>query len=612
MPTPGQALLAAIRDNPENPAPRLALADWLEESAPRQAGEKRDAALAHAEVVRWYAGLPPGREAGEHEGHRHIWRLQSQHHETWRRLVPRFARKWVRFDRGLPTYLDLSTAEFLEHGERLRVELPFISLQLDKAGGLIDEVVNSGLLRGIREFKIFSSDLQDAELIRLCRSSDLVNVRSLVLYVRNVGEEAAVALATSGPLAGLTNLTASCGPHIGPALADRRCTLRNLTELSCGGLESAGAVALADSPVVDGLTELSLSFSKLDENATAALAASPRLARLRRLDVGNGHIGDGGLAALAASPHLRGLEHLRVVRNGITAVGTKALGRSTLAASLKVLRIGSNALGDEAAVALFEGSTFRRLEELHLGDGSRDGSNNISGPGIAALVRSHIPATLRKLGLYFHDQLGPEGAKELACSAFPRLEEIDLTHCKIGPEGAIALSRSPAFTALRRIDLQDNDLDSAAVAAIARASWIATLDRLTLSNNAKVDSEGAKALADCPALGGLEWVDVGDCGIGPEGGLALARSPHFQKLSSMILAGNKLGPEAGKAIVTAPWLPTVTYLALCGCGIGPEAGEALLASPHLDHIEYLVLSDNGIAGDLRKQFKKRLGTRVEF
>jgi uncharacterized protein (TIGR02996 family) len=618
MPTKAQALLAAIRDNPDNPAPRLAYAAWLEKAAATQPDEKRDALLAQAGVVRWYAGLPPGVEPSTHEGYHRISQLWSQHEKAWRSQVPQFARKWVHLhgdDGGLPMRLDISAKKFLEHGERLLAEVPFMSLELDEAGGLIEEIVNAGLLRGVRELYLNRCKLQDAELIRLFRSPDLVNVRLLRLPVVDIGEEAATALAFSTPLAGLTKLGASsCGPCIGRALAHKNCTLTNLQQLSCGNthLDPQAVVALVAAPVVAGLTDLDLSLTPLDEAATTAIAQSPRLANLHSLQLWACRIGDAGLRALATSPHLRSLEFLGLESNNITAAGTAALGCSPLAASLKKLDLATNSLGDEALAALCEGSAFRRLEKLHLGGGSREGRNNIGAAGITALVHSHIPATLRELGFYFHDQLGPAGAKALAaCPAFPRLERLDLTHCAIGPEGAIALAHSPAFSALRSATLTDNGLDSAAVVALARASWLANLEELKLAENPLLGSAGAKALA-AVAFDHLEKLDLGSCGIGTEGGLALAKSQHFPALTALFLESNQVGPEAGKAIAAAPWLATISWLFLYGNQIGAEAGEALFASPHLDQLDYLVLSDNGIQGELRKRFKKRLGTRVSF
>ena len=505
--------LTAIRDNPDDPAPRLAFADWLVKSAARQRGEKREAILAQAEVLRWYAKLPPGAEESEHEGHRRICSHCCKYEEAWLRYVPLFARNWVFFQNGLPTELTLRAAQLLEHGARLRAEVPFTKLCLDEAEGHLDEILRAGLLRGIRSLRLNRTDQQDDELIRLFRSPDLASLRSLSLGGGSLGDEAAAALATSEPLSGLTELSAFCGPSVGRALADRGCTLTNLQELTCGdaGLDSSDVAALVLAPVADELVELSLWGSSLDGSAGAAIADSARLAKLRRLELNECGLDDDGLVALSSAQYLHSLEVLGMRENRITAVGTAALGRSQLAASLKSLDLGTNSLGDEAIVALFDDSAFRRLEELGLG-GLGDARNNVGARGIAELVRSRVPATLRKLGFYQNDQLGPDGAKSLAaCPAFPRLEEICLTHCKVGPEGVIALARSHAFTALRRLELKDNELDSTAATAIAGAPWAATLERLELDDNPNIGPDGARALAACANFTHLESLGLSNC-----------------------------------------------------------------------------------------------------
>jgi hypothetical protein len=59
---------------------------------------------------------------------------------------------------------------------------------------------------------------------------------------------------------------------------------------------------------------------------------------------------------------------------------------------------------------------------------------------------------------------------------------------------------------------------------------------------------GAVALADCPHLASLGWLDLSNNQVGDRGGLALARSPHLERLVRLDLAENPLSPAVRSAL----------------------------------------------------------------
>jgi uncharacterized protein (TIGR02996 family) len=92
--------------------------------------------------------------------------------------------------------------------------------------------------------------------------------------------------------------------------------------LSCLSLQQAGLTAasvraLADSPLLDRLTELELTYNEIGDDGAAAIATSPRASRLRRLELNECGIGEEGARALAASPYLQRLQWLNLYQSPV-------------------------------------------------------------------------------------------------------------------------------------------------------------------------------------------------------------------------------------------------------------------------------------------------------
>jgi uncharacterized protein (TIGR02996 family) len=496
-----RALIEAIRSHPDDDAPRLILADWLDEYAEGLSGDERAAVVAQAEVLRLgvrmaasVSGVP------EHEeDERRIHELESRHGEAWLKDVPKFARAWVRTRDGLPTRLEITGRQFLKHGKRLRREVPYTSMRLRKAGGVLEEIVNAGLLAGVNDLDLSFNDLQDGELIHFFRSPDVAGLRKLDLAHNRFGDRAAEALVSSAPLAGLRRLNVWwCNPCVGRVLAGTT-TLTALTELQIGnsGLDAPAVRALLHAPIAHRLDSLELSYNTLDADGGEAVGQAPPLARLRRLSMWGCGLGDSGVAALGASAHLRALEYLGLYGNEIGERGAIAFGRSPVANSLRTIELSDNILTDTGLTGLLAGDAFQRLQQLNLG-GSR-ARTDIRKAGVEALVRSPVASRLRTLNLYANANLGPGGAAALAQSeSLANLERLDLGRCGIGPEGGAAIAAARHFRALRYLRLSRNDLGPAFGKALASAPWLATVRDLHLGTNALGDS--VETLLDCPRL----------------------------------------------------------------------------------------------------------------
>jgi uncharacterized protein (TIGR02996 family) len=231
-----EAFLADIVEHPEDDAPRLVYADWLDEH-----GRPERAEFIRAQVELARAGEDdPGRDRlVERER-----QLLDAHGTAWRAELPGWARKGCVFRRGFVEQVTATVAQFVKQAHLLWRQTPAFHVRLKRAFGHADA---------------------------LAASPHLARVTALDLgadrYRNLIGDEGVRALASSPHLARLTAL-----------------------DLAFNGVTAAGARALAQSPYLTRLTTLKLSghhdyssYNRVGSEGARALAASPHLARLSAL-----------------------------------------------------------------------------------------------------------------------------------------------------------------------------------------------------------------------------------------------------------------------------------------------------------------------------------------
>ena len=254
--TDNDALLQAILDDPDEDAPRLGYADWLEEH-----GEP-----ARAQFIR----LQLARAALEDHDPR-AQELQQRCREmtaepgTAQRWTPKLPRGmgYPEFHRGFVEKVSCRITDFLKGAERLVAVIP------------------------LRHLNVGETSPTRQDLQALLASPHLAWLRELALYGNHLDDSATEAIAASPHLRGLEELD----------LWDNR-------------IGPAGVRALVGSPNLAGLRGLSLACNPLGDEGARVLAASPRPGRFKFLSLGDCGIGVEGAAALAASPHLVGLRTL--------------------------------------------------------------------------------------------------------------------------------------------------------------------------------------------------------------------------------------------------------------------------------------------------------------
>ncbi len=269
-----EAFIQSIREAPNDDAPRLIYADWLEEHGQTDRAEfiRVQCRLAHLTE----GGAEQSALLARAEG------LLRAHWNEWvgplRAIVgpwrDRYGERWMgeeyhsdglrRFQRGFVDTLALDAANFLRHAKQLmKCLIPLRELRLWGAGRCADQLAREPQLAGLTVLSFI--DYYDAPL-------------------------------TAGDMAMLAN-----SPY-----------LHGLSALYLGrnSLGDAGVEVLAQAPWLIDVVVLDLSDNGLSDRALYALADSPNAANLRKLFVQNNYFSSAGIDALRSSSNLRFLTHL--------------------------------------------------------------------------------------------------------------------------------------------------------------------------------------------------------------------------------------------------------------------------------------------------------------
>ncbi len=251
-----------------------------------------------------------------------------------------------------------------------------------------------------------------------------------------------------------------------------------------------------DHPLLPHLAGLDLSGSLLGIERLLMLLSRFPTGQLRHLDLGFNELTDDGLGQLLQLPALTGLTQLELRHNLLTRA---TLGR------------------------LADAPCWPHLRRLNLNE------NGIGPEGIAELRRAAPPA-LEALGLAACKIRTVRGlAQLLASPCFPRLRELDLGHTALGAAGMEELARYRGPTRLRRLNLEVNRLDDAALAHLVRSPVLAGVEALSLADN-PVSEAGAELLAGSLHLGRLAWLRLDHTHLGPHGLRTLLRATGLPSL----------------------------------------------------------------------------------
>jgi uncharacterized protein (TIGR02996 family) len=376
------AFLRLIAAAPDDDAPRLVYADWLEECGdPRGSFIRVQCALARL------ADDDPRRPDLEH-AERHLF---AAHAAAWAAACAGRVSGWL-FRRGFVEEITLSADAFLEHGPRLLSDSLVRTVHLHDCGDYVGKLTRLPALARVACLDLCGNRLGNAGVGVLLRSTHLRGVQALDLSFNGLSNAGVRALLEAGPW---------------PRL---RCLdLRGNDRVT-----RPGAQLLAQTTALPALDQLDLRDNQIEATGAWQLVNSRTLPRLTALHLAGNPLGDTGVSALARSPLLpRLLAHAPVLdlrRTDTGPAGIRALASSGRLRSVRALWLDGNRLGD-AALGVLADAELPQLRELHVAD------NGITDEGAAALAGSPVLGRLTLLNLA-DNGLSPAGAVSLLSSPY--------------------------------------------------------------------------------------------------------------------------------------------------------------------------------------------------
>jgi uncharacterized protein (TIGR02996 family) len=535
-------LLAAIRHRPDDDAPRLVYADWLEEQ-----GDGPRARLIHlqcrvAELPRWERDAVAAR--------RDVDQLLCDHGDRWRGELPALdGVAWTTFRRGFVDAIRVTTVDALyRHAAAIAEAAPVTRVEVETFDEMVndDDPVPLPWLRALRVTWHWQSFRVRATGSLLATPAELEIVATQGGTVDMLSTRVAAPIERLHILGSHTVATAVVDQLV--AMASSRTTLRSL---GVGTRFVDHDSGYFEDPTLRG--------------PGAERLAGARFDRVEALDVSRQRVTDDGLASLVGS-----LPRLSELAARGSELGELVWLPREHGAAIVRLDLGDNAIGDAGARAIAAASRTARVASLALD------VCELSGDGIAALADAPL----------WHE-----------------LRELDLSGNPLGVGGAIALAGAPRPQHLHALRLADVDLDADAARVLAGTPWLDQLVAVDLSRNhvtgellaalagvRELRLTGCGELADATAralrtIWRRAWrVDLRGTAV------AIATVPDDARELYRLELGGSPADAALLRRLGGGGFPALRRLELGGARVALEAIDALIGSPLADQLAALGLA----------------------
>ncbi|MCE9567360.1 MAG: TIGR02996 domain-containing protein [Planctomycetes bacterium] len=351
------ALLAAIRDNPDEDTPRLAYADWLQ--------EHRDANRAEFIRAQCQAFRLPLGDKERKKLEKKAEALFKANKAEWGGIV------WKKFhstkpavshchiERGFITSLKGTTEDIVKHAADIERLAPCLrSLHTTRTNEHASKVLDLPLLRRVRELTLDWLDMPSYRQFRnypawgqLDRLHLGFEFKSEAENLTGLAEAPLVVAARRLDLEYGYFLRDNAPSHVGQEAAQAP-SLREMSKLKLPQLRGFGFWGLmpASAPVMvkwAGFAKLDwliFETAALDDDVIEPLLTAATLPRLQRLHLNENSLNDVSARVVAECPQLSELRELHLDWNRFTDAGARLLSLSTtLPAQLK-LSVGFNHL----------------------------------------------------------------------------------------------------------------------------------------------------------------------------------------------------------------------------------------------------------------------------
>jgi uncharacterized protein (TIGR02996 family) len=332
----GDDLYRAVLDSPEDDAPRLIYADWLDEHG------RPD----RAEFIRLQCAMdriPPGTARWKPLFER-AQRLEREGRVAWTGPAQERVLE-TRLRRGFVDWARLTIDQFVHFAEEL-VRLEPIRVW------------------SFSEVALFG---RRPSFTRLASNQSLTVVRGLDTG-RFLPDELVRTLATSKYLSELRTLIIPNRHPQPDAIAALFNRARKLDQLEVADSHVADVKDLWRRGAEARLRRLSLARCRATDQTAAQLAGSAALVRLEALRLDGNDITDRGAEALAATEHMTGLRELSLAGNPVGDAGAAALARSPALRNVRVLNLSDCQIDSGGAQALADSPYLGGLECLCLDD----------------------------------------------------------------------------------------------------------------------------------------------------------------------------------------------------------------------------------------------------
>ncbi|AGA28644.1 TIGR02996 domain-containing protein [Singulisphaera acidiphila] len=260
----GQALLRAVIDSPDDDAPRLEYAGWLESRGEPERGEFIRVQCALDTMSADDPRRPP-LQAREAE-------LLEQHGWTWAEEFGTEITEWV-FRRGFIERVEMSLERPADQILAVLSKGPIRHIrdagQFDDFDGLVEALPQLDHLTGLEFWKLYVCN--DRLVAKLLNSPHLRNLRTLILHHDRNGNLVEDEVLIEG------------------LMSPYRMNLRELAvnvDVMWRGPSPKVLMAMARSPYLANLRKLDLSETELTVELIRALGQSPAFAHLEELDLG--------------------------------------------------------------------------------------------------------------------------------------------------------------------------------------------------------------------------------------------------------------------------------------------------------------------------------------
>lgn len=376
------SFLGAIKAEPEEDTPKLALADWLQEQ-PEAADQARGEFLRQFVRNRQLAKTDPAREDFSA-----LIRLWNANEAAWAgRLKGAGFKVWATahmFRWGL-LFPALDWIGYVPSGIAATEEYAWVAGVAVRAVDLrrMSAFATSPLLDSLVGLRLAPAEGTRDLLDRLCASPRVARVQWLDLGSWNSPLDA---LARPSHWTALRHLVVNHFDTVAEfrtlCNSSHLAALRSLDVSGAGLLIDAGRT-FAKSTGLPALVELNLgpgagfAFNRLGSSGMRALVAGERSGRLRKLSVASNNVGDGGVEALCAQPHVCNLTHLNLADNKLTKRAALALAGAEHLETLEHLDLSGNAITSDGALALAKSPHLTNLRRLVLSANNRLGASAV-------------------------------------------------------------------------------------------------------------------------------------------------------------------------------------------------------------------------------------------